>query len=262
MQFLHLSEQRQKEIASLARKKGRVIHRQMLIEGWRSVESAFIAGASLTEVLVSENVRGDKALLSTMQIAGIPLYNLPAKVARRISTVETQPGVIAVSNIPHTPIEEFVELQTLIVLDGLQDPGNVGTIIRTAAWFGIDAVLGGTGTADFFSPKVVRASMGGIWDMKLGQTENLGADLQAMKKAGFKIASADLKGQDLNQWQPSVKTALVIGSEAHGISPEVQLVVDEAITISGGTDRKATESLNAGMAAGIIMHHWVNFRKA
>jgi TrmH family RNA methyltransferase len=156
-------------------------------------------------------------------------------------------------------VAELYRLHRVLVLDGVQDPGNVGTILRTAAWFGLDAVLGGTGTADFYNPKVVRASMGGLWDVPVARSEALGEDLKTFKSNGFELVGADLDGLTLDQWQPESTGVLVLGNEANGISPEVRLLIDRYVTISGRGKRGGTESLNVATAAGILMHRWMAF---
>ncbi|MFK7845038.1 MAG: TrmH family RNA methyltransferase [Rhodothermales bacterium] len=262
MKLLHLSEQRRKEIASLGRKKGRVQHGQMLVEGWRSVQSALLAEAPLSELLVTEKVLENEEMMdiitSSKKIAinDLPVYEISEKAARLISSVETTQGIFAVAGIEPPALSKFESMKRIIALDGVQDPGNVGTIIRTAAWFGIEGVLASEATADFYNPKVIRSSMGGLWDITLARVANLPGTLNTLKEAGMQMVCADLNGKPLADWQPATQTVLVVGGEANGISKWVQSVVDAAVTIPGAEHKKGAESLNAGMAAGIIMHHW------
>ncbi len=229
----------------------------MLVEGRRSVQSAIEADAPLVELLVSESHLADQDFWSLLAGSSIPVYQLSEKDARRIATVETHQGILAVAKIELPAFEAFEQMNTVIALDGVQDPGNVGTIIRTAAWFGVQGILAGAGTADFFNPKVIRASMGGIWDVQLGRVDNLAQSLQALKSSGFSLVSADLEGEALKSWKPAGRIALVIGSEAHGVSAEVGGLAAQKVTIPGAGRKGGTESLNAGMAAGIILHHWL-----
>jgi TrmH family RNA methyltransferase len=143
------------------------------------------------------------------------------------------------------------------VLDAVQDPGNAGTIIRTAAWFGVDALVAGPGTVDFFNPKVVRAAMGGLWDVRLSRTDDLVVLLDRLAAAGFHRYGADLEGMRLRDWSPRVPSVLVLGSEAHGVSPEIAAAVDDRVTITGSPRRHGAESLNVAVAAGILMQHWL-----
>ena len=231
----------------------------MLVEGWRSVASALEAGAPVVDLLITPHFKQKQAdhaaVISTAANRGINLFEVSEKDARQISTTETDQGIIAVAQIDQTPTDDFLSYSSVIVLDGVQDPGNVGTIIRTAAWFGLEGVIGAPGTADFYNPKVIRSSMGGIWDVALSRIEDIAALLGMLKANNSSVVAADLQGKALHDWQPEGSVALVIGGEAHGISTVVHDMIDESVTIPGGKGT-GVESLNAGLAAGIIMHHW------
>src|SRR5690606_36059969 len=111
-------------------------------------------------------------------------------------------------------------------------------------------------TVEFFDPKVVRAAMGGLWDVHLVQADDLADALQTLRTHGVRLYGADLEGTDTRAWQPAVPSALVLGSEAHGLSEPVQRLLDERITIVGSPKRQGAESLNVAVAAGILMHTW------
>ncbi len=229
----------------------------MLIEGWRSVAAAFEAGAPVFELLITPKMMDDPAV-AALVLDHVVVYEISEKVARQLSTVDTAPGIMAVAGINATDLKQLEGMRRILVLDGVQDPGNVGTIVRTAAWFGIEAVLGNADTADFYSPKVVRASMGGIWDTALVREPAFIDTLMALKNTGFSLVGADLQGIPLDTWQPAGRVALVIGGEANGISTPVAALLDACITIPGRGARHGTESLNAAIAAGIMMQHWTN----
>lgn len=237
----------------------------MLVEGWRSVQSALLADALLSELLVTEKVLENEEVMRVISsndkvaVNELPVYEITEKAARLISSVESTQGVFAVAGIETAPLAKFELMKRIIALDGVQDPGNVGAIIRAAAWFGIEGVLASEATADFYNPKVIRSSMGGLWDISLARVANLPGSLNTLKAAGMQIVCADLKGEPLVDWRPASQTVIVIGGEANGVSKWVQSEVDTAVTIPGVQDRKGAESLNAGMAAGIIMHHWTRF---
>ncbi len=229
----------------------------MLIEGTRSVTAALEAGAPVVEVLLTPAMAVDASVLKALgDTTNVVVYEITEKVARQISAVDTPPGIFAVAEIGRTPVDQLQSMQTILALDGVQDPGNVGTIIRTAAWFGVNAVLGNADTADFFSPKVVRASMGGLWDTTLVREPAFVEALAMLKTAGFRLIGADLAGTALTAWQPKGQTVLVIGGEANGISEAVLSLLDERVTIVGNKAVEGTESLNAAIAAGILMQHW------
>ena len=163
---------------------------------------------------------------------------------KRISTQTTPQPLMAVFDLPAEP-EPVVEGLTLL-LDGVQDPGNVGTILRTADWFGIRHVWLGTGSADVFSPKVVQASMGALARVEPTPLKNTVDTL-----AGQSLYEAPLP----NFTEPAI---LVLGSEGHGISPEVAAEITDRLTIpaSGLSVKGHTESLNVAIAAAILCSEW------
>ena len=256
MGMRELPEKQRKAIMSLQRKKGRLEWNQFLIEGLRSVEAAVLGGAPLESLLIAHRHLDVPHVRRLVEHAVVPIFTLSEKAARSIAATDTNQGIFAVARIELLPGETLDAKRSVLVLDGIQDPGNVGTLIRSAAWFGVEAVLTGLGTADVYSPKVVRASMGGIWDLALYASDDLEGRLQQLKSHGFSLFGADMEGMPAESWSPSGATALVIGSEAHGISQNVKSLLDEQVTITGVPGSKATESLNAATAAAILMHRW------
>lgn len=178
---------------------------------------------------------------------------------KRISTQTTPQPLMAVFDLPAEP-EPVVEGLTLL-LDGVQDPGNVGTILRTADWFGIRHVWLGTGSADVFSPKVVQASMGALARVQPPPLKNTVDTLAYFRRQGIPVYGAFLEGQSLyeaplpNFTEPAI---LVLGSEGRGISPEVAAEITDRLTIpaSGLSVKGHTESLNVAIAAAILCSEW------
>lgn len=252
-----LSNRRRKEIGKLTRRKYRKRLEQMLVEGVRAVEAAIEAEAPLVEILVTEVARRDERVQRVLERSGVPVHLVTEREIENLSDVETSQGLLAVVRTELFPVERLNEVRTLLVLDGVQDPGNVGTLLRTAAWFGAEAVLGGLGTAGFFNPKVVRAAMGGHWDLHLARTEDLAGVLDGLRRKGFRLYGADLAGTPARAWAPQVPSVLVLGSEAHGLSAAVQSVLDERVFVPGTAARAGTESLNVAVSAGILMYEWL-----
>ncbi|MEO0741458.1 MAG: RNA methyltransferase [Bacteroidota bacterium] len=255
-----LTRQYQKDLARLHRRKEREQQGVFLVEGLRSVEAALDASASLDAVLVTPETAADHrvaALLRRAEAARVPVHQLAARDLGRITTVTSGQGIAAVARRVLQPVSALKQAASLLVLDGVQDPGNVGTLVRAAAWFGLDGVLAGPGTADLESPKVVRSAMGGLWNLALCQTDTLVATLGVLRADGWHLAAADLDGTPASSWTPPEKTALILGSEAHGVSGAVRAVVDERVTITGRTERRSgVESLNVALAGGIVLHRW------
>lgn len=253
-----LTQQRRKDIARLRRRKDRERLGQALVEGVRSVEAAVEAGARLVEVLVTPEARADLRVAALLERVSVPIYEVTSTDLAALSDVEHAQGVLAVA---HAPLFDSVgAAQRVLALDAVQDPGNVGVLVRTAAWFGVEAVLVGGGTVDPYNPKAVRAAMGGLWDVRLVTAPDLAATLAALKRDGFTHYGAAMEGTDAQVWQPRAPSVLVLGSEAHGLSPAVAAQLDEAVTISGNPARQGVESLNVAVAAGILISRWSSGR--
>ena len=246
------SNRRAKEIASLGQKKYRELLGQTLVEGVRSVAAAVQGGAPLVEVVVTEAVQEAAPVQALLAAVTVPVYVVSEREMERLSKVETSQGILAVAEAQWFSEGRLASLSTILALDGVQDPGNVGTLLRTAAWFGLDAVLAGPGTADLYHPKVIRAAMGGVWDIHRARTAELGTVLEELRTHGFSRYGADLTGTPARQWQPRRPAVLVLGSEAHGLSATVRDRLDERIAIEGVPVRAGAESLNVAVAGGIL----------
>jgi TrmH family RNA methyltransferase len=165
----------------------------------------------------------------------------------KVTSLNTAPKVIAVAS--KLDEKEIKTDQRILVLDGIQDPGNLGTIIRTADWFGFDQVVCSENTVDIYNQKVIQASMGSIFRVNVVY-RNLPDFLTNLN---CPIYGALLQGEDLNSFNSSEIHVLVLGSEGKGISYEVLPFVSNPISIKGSGK---AESLNVGIAAGIFLNHW------
>ena len=252
-----MTNRRLKEIASLAHRKYRVRMGEFCVEGVRSVAAALEAGAPLVEVLVAEEAYAEARVQAMLAGATVPVHVRPTRDLARLSDVKTSQGVLAVARTALVPEASLHTHITVLVLDGVQDPGNVGTSLRSAAWFGADAVLASDQTADFFNPKSVRAAMGGLWDLRLARTDDLPAALTGLRQSGFALYGAALDGVDARTFAPCRPSVLVLGSEAHGLTPAVGALLDAQLTIAGAPMRRGVESLNVAVAAGILLHAWL-----
>lgn len=172
------------------------------------------------------------------------------RTMKSISFLKNPSSVLALLEIPSNNAITYGN--RLIYLDGVQDPGNVGTIIRIADWFGFDAVIRSDDTADFYSPKVVQSTMGAFVNVQLGQLSR--NDLLELK--GYELYAADMGGASISSVNPAMRTILIMGSEGQGLHevfnnhPEVQ-----KISIPG-IESRVSESLNVSVAAGIIVAHF------
>ncbi len=243
-------------LRSLDTRRGRDETGLFLAEGLRLCAEMASAGAPAELVLTTEAARAKPevaAVLARFEAAGTAVVlGEPHDVERVSDTVHSQ-GIVAAARRRETSPEalSFGARAVVVALDAVADPGNVGTVIRTAAWFGADAVLAGRGGADPLNPKVVRATMGGIFHLPVCRDVDLGAALPALRRAGFRIAAADVDGApEWRSWAASPRVALLLGGEARGIEPSLLAQADVRIAIPR---RGAGESLNVAVTAGILL---------
>ena len=228
---------------SLKDRKGRRETGCFLVEGRKMVEEALASTFPVEAVLV------DDARLTEFRLPeGIPVYTMPGHVLAAVCDTKTPQGIAAVVRI--TEVE--LKAKRLIAMDGVQDPGNVGTIIRTADAAGFEGIILSNQCADVFSPKVLRATMGSIFRMGIRVTDDLPGLLQTMVAQGASVLSSQLDGEPFYQRSPlNERFVLVIGSEGNGVTDEVKAVATHKVKLPM---RGGAESLNAAVAAGIMMY--------
>jgi TrmH family RNA methyltransferase len=204
-------------------------------EGYRQLEGA----DNIVELYLSSSARKPG-----LDIDPDKLHSVDQKIFDCLADTENSQGILAVCALAYETKPD--RNKRYVLLDGLQDPGNAGTIIRTAAAFGYDGVIVTAGCVDPFSPKVARAAMGALFQSAIVLLD----DLSVLKD--YCVIAADLGGQDIASVQPAASYILAIGSEARGLSPELRPWVSRTVTIP--FNNSAVNSLNAAVAAGIVMH--------
>ena len=228
---------------SLKDRKGRKEQNAFLVEGVRMVREAISSTFSVKALLVREDYIPGFSIPSDL-----PSYLLPVHVFQSVCDTRTPQGVAAVLEMKTRPVSG----SRLVALDGVQDPGNVGTIIRTADAAGFDGILLSPDCADLFSPKVLRSTMGSIFRLGFSFPSSLPDALIQFKKDGFSVLSSQLNGKsfyDRKNISPSF--VLVIGNEGKGISDAVKAIATHHLCLPM---RGGAESLNAAVAAGIMMY--------
>ena len=229
---------------SLKERRGRRETGCFLVEGRKMVAEALASGFPVEALLLDESRPPEEPLPES-----VAAYLLPEHVLAAVCDTKTPQGVAAVVRMT----EPSQAGRRLAVLDGVQDPGNVGTIIRTADAAGFDGVLLSSQCADPYSPKVLRATMGSVFRMNLRITDDLPGVLEALKARGYAVMSSQLDGDDFGTVAPGIAEpfALVIGSEGNGVSEPVRQLATHRVALPM---RGGAESLNAAVAAGIMMY--------
>lgn len=228
---------------SLKDRKGRKETGCFLVEGRKMTEEALTSAFPVEAILVDAD-RMDEFQLPY----NVPVFTMPGHVLAAVCDTKTPQGIAAVVKTADVPLTG----KRLVAMDGVQDPGNVGTIIRTADAAGFDGVLLSTQCADVFSPKVLRATMGSVFRMGIRVTDDLPGVLAQMAQEGASVLSSQLDGMPFYQRESvGERFVLVIGSEGNGVTDEVKAVATHKVKLPmhGGA-----ESLNAAVAAGIMMY--------
>ena len=232
-----------KQIASLRQQKFRKELGLFVVEGRKMVEELLHSRFETVGLYATEAFLADYPSFADAEIAS-------EVQMQQMSGQDTPPGILAVVRIP-----EQGDIKTaspyVLALDGIANPGNMGTLIRTAEWFGIQDVVCSNDCVELWNPKTVQATMGSLFRVKVWKTD-LSVFLQKAKDEGNAVYGALLNGKDLFQMPTKPEGVIVIGSESHGIRPEVLPCITHPVTIPrvGGS---ATESLNAAVAGGIII---------
>ena len=234
-----------KELRSLSSKKGRRETGLHMIEGERLVLDVLKTGIVPDTVLVAEWNTTAGAKLDEL---GIPYTTVTGEVMKAVCDTDTPQGVFAAVKTPSTePPEEYPE-GLIVCLDRIQDPGNLGTVLRTADAFGAAGVLVGEGSVDPFMAKAVRAAMGSTYHIPVWQGD-IPAELDKMKTQGFDLICGHLAGEE-ELPALGTKRAVVIGNEANGASPEAA----ERCFLYRLPMKGRAESLNAAVAAAILIY--------
>ncbi|MDF2522545.1 MAG: methyltransferase, TrmH family, group 3 [Clostridiales bacterium] len=251
-----------KEIKSLKIRKNREEKQLFFIEGIRFVEEALKEGVAIETILFSDRLyetRGGEDIISQIREGDYETYHLPDKLFQEISDTENPQGIIAVVKMKQYKLEEIIdEGDFFLILDSLQDPGNMGTIIRTADAAGVTGIIISRGCVDIYNPKVLRSTMGSIFHIPFCFSESLPEAIRQLKEQGIKVFAAHLDGK-LNYFDADMKcgTAIIIGNEANGISQETAEQSDSFVKIPMPG---RSESLNASVAASLLMYEVVRQR--
>lgn len=245
-----------KHIKKLKDKKYRDLSNEYIVEGIKLVTEAIKENAKIKQVIICEEcTKGDLISKNIMyEIARFECIYVTEKVFNYITEVQNPQGILAVIEKNSNEEEINYEEDIIVALDDIQDPGNLGTILRTVDSIGLKQILVSKGTADSFNPKVVRSTMGAIFRVKVIECEDLQATLKEIKKHKFKIVVTSLQTDKSLYDVEFKKKVIVIGNEANGVSEKIQNIADEKIKIPM---LGKTESLNASVATGVVLYEYV-----
>lgn len=245
----------------LGRRRARLEAGAFVIEGPLALTEAIVAAAPLREVYVDDaaarSAPPDSALgvgLAAAREAGVPVTELGAGVLQRVSDTVTSQDVLAVVERRPVPIEALVAADgPVVVLAGVGDPGNAGTVVRTAEAAGAAGVLFCFDAVDPFGPKTVRAAAGSLFRILVAEnpTASSATALEALRAGGRELIGTEARGGvDLDRRDLTAPFALVLGSEARGLPAELETMLDSTVTIPMAG---SVESLNVAVAAAVVL---------
>ena len=239
-----------KRIQSLKQQKYRKELKCFVVEGRKMVVELLQSDFETVQLFATERYLSEHALQDQR------LEVVTAIQMEQMSGQDTPPGILAVARTKSLTVGQLELGDLTLALDGIANPGNMGTIIRTAEWFGIRNIVCSEDCVEIWNPKVIQATMGSIFRMNMVSL-GLAGFLEEQRRKGMAVYGALLDGENLfkkRQWDRGI---LVIGSESHGIRQDILPLITQPVTIPRAAG-SVTESLNASMAAGIILASWAS----
>jgi len=230
----------------------------LLAEGTPIIETALAAGAIPAEAWVAPELQDDAArtLLARLEEAGATVVEVSSGVMETLAEREPPQGLLATFPLPRASWEtlRLGSSDLVVVVDRLQDPGNVGALIRTAAAVGAAAVVLIAPCADPFDPKAVRGSMGSVFQTPIIESDDPASAIAPLRSAGLRIVGADAHEGGDPRRALAGGVALLLGNETRGLSPDLAPLAAErvALPLPGGA-----ESLNVAVAGGVLMYCWL-----
>lgn len=245
-----------KHIRKLKEKKYRDEYGEYVIEGIKLINEAIEENANIKTILVCDNCNKIEKINqnSMYEVAKQNCLYVDEKVFNTITDVQNPQGILAVVEKNGEEKEINYNEDVIVVLDDIQDPGNIGTILRTLDSVGLSQVIISKRSGDVYNSKVVRSTMGAIFRVKIIESEDLKETLKTIKKHKFKVVSTSLDTDKSMYDIEYKKVAIVVGNEANGVSKEIQDMSDEKIKIPM---LGKTESLNVSVATGVVLYEYV-----
>lgn len=249
-----------KFIKSINKKRERDLLGLFVAEGSKLVIDIIRSGGKLERLLATSGWIDEQfSFISNNQLTPI---EVSTSEMERITGLSSASPVLAIFHQPTIDSEISDDVSAILLLDDIRDPGNMGTIIRTADWFGIKHLVCSMETVDCFNQKVIQSTMGSIIRVKIRYT-NL-SEFITNNKNKFTFYGSFMNGNSIVGTEYKKHSALIIGNEAHGISSEVEKLVDERITIPGSQINDGIagpESLNAAIATSVVLYDWFRMKK-
>lgn len=246
-----ISKNELKYYSSLLKKKFRESEKKFIVEGKKSVYEGIKSDYSCEIVFVTNKFAKEEVqFIKILESRNFKVAVLKSIDFNKIVDTKTPQGIIAVFEVknPELYLQSFDD-PLLVYLENISDPGNLGTIIRTCDWFGIQNIFLSKETSEIFNPKVIRSSMGSIFHINIFEDVTLD-ELSALKKSGYEFLCSDIEGENIYNFRKGKQTLLFLANESRGPSEKLLSIIDKKVTIPG---KGKAESLNVASATAIIL---------
>lgn len=253
-----LSKSKLKQLKELTHKKHRDEQKKFLVEGVRLVQEAANSDFRILEAFHTADLKdspGGKSLLQSLKKKQTPAYEISTREMEIISETVSFQGVVAVVRqktfSPESMLKHNSSQSILVGFDSVSDPGNVGSMVRTCDWFGVDGILLGKNSVELYNSKVLRATMGGLFHLPVAEGVDLLPIISKAKSLGYSIYVTDVHGgTHFDMIKFHSKSLIVFGNEAWGVSDQLLQLADHHVVIRR---YGAAESLNVAVACGVVL---------
>jgi TrmH family RNA methyltransferase len=238
--------------SSLLKKKYRKTENKFIVEGKKSVLEGLNSNYKCEIVFTTNQfIEKNEAVKTKILKKKINLEILKQKEFKMFSETETPEGIAAVFVKPKIQflVDDFTKEKIIVMLDNISDPGNMGTIIRNCDWFGVKNILLSENTVEYTNPKVIRSTMGSVFHLNIFEEVSV-ESLFKLREIGFDILCADMEGESIFKYKSDMKKILVLSSESHGPSKEIEKVSNKKIFIPKIGN---AESLNVASASAVLL---------
>ena len=237
-------------VKDLRRRVKRRREDEVIVDGRRLVDDLVRWEVPIRELYLTPELIAEPLAAAWRAVAPI-VFELDPLVLADLAPTRNPQGVLAVAEAPRWP-QWSVERGVALWLDRVQDPGNLGAIVRSAAGLRAASVLLSPACADPFSPAAVRGSAGAVFRLPVEREVTVGGAVERLRAAGGQVWASGAKGTPISLWRPPEPCLLLLGAEGAGLTPEAEGLVDGTVTIPMNRD---VESLNVAVAAGILLQH-------
>lgn len=247
-----------KQIRSLHERAGRKKSGLFLLEGEKVVDEANRKGLAIRDIVVCRSYLAQGTAVLPFDVKEICVVD--DALFRSLATTTTPQGIVATADLPAVNLEDCFagEKPFLVVADAVQDPGNLGTVVRAAVAFDATAILLTKGSVDAFSPKVVRSAMGALFALPIATDIDADVLYSRLKTAGIEVLALDARAEnDIWRVDAEDRIAVVLGNESNGLSQAARTAADKMVRIPIS---ERSESLNVAVAAGIALS-WLSHKR-